>query len=455
MAEKYSLSDLQLIIRDSLYLALPDFYWVIAEISEIRENNSGHCYLELIEKQPEETNTRARIKAIVWSNRYRFIKSFFENITGDTLKEGQKILVKAKVEYHELYGLSLIISDIDPAFTMGDMALKRQIIIQRLEKEGVFTMNQELELPLTPQRIAVISSKNAAGYSDFINHLSENSFGYSFSTHLIDSTMQGNETEKSIIKALDIIAEHCDRFDVVVVIRGGGSQSDLSWFDNYNIAYHITQFPIPVITGIGHEKDMSVTDMVANISLKTPTAVADFLIDCMIRAENHLMEISSEIKNTSKSIISDNKARLEACGIKIAPLARIMLSRNRDMLSEKIIEIINTGKEYNYMAGRITSELESRLISTIKLLTSEKNRALERARDKLASATTILMKNNSVKLDGFASNLSILNPYNVLSRGYTITSINGKIMKLGNKLKPEDVIDTQFIDKTVKSKVLE
>jgi exodeoxyribonuclease VII large subunit len=391
----------------------------------------------------------------VWNKRYRFIKSFFENITGETLKEGQKILVKAKVEYHELYGLSLIVSDIDPAFTIGEMAVKRQIIIQRLEKEGVFTMNKELELPLTPQRIAVISSKNAAGYSDFINHLTINNYGYMFNIHLIDSTMQGAETETSIINALDIIAEHYDMFDLVVIIRGGGSQSDLSWFDNYNIAYHITQFPIPVITGIGHEKDMSVTDMVANMSLKTPTAVADFLIDCMIRAENQLMEMSSEIRNTAQKIISDNKARLEACGIKIAPLAKIMLSQNRDMLSEKIIKIINTGKEYNYRAIQITSGLGSRLNSTIKNLTSEKHRVLERAGDDLAYATTRLIKNNSVKVDGFATNLSILNPYNVLSRGYTITSINGKIMKKGSQLKPEDIIDTQFSDKTVKSKVLE
>jgi exodeoxyribonuclease VII large subunit len=301
----------------------------------------------------------------------------------------------------------------------------------------------------------VISSKNAAGYSDFINHLTINNYGYMFNIHLIDSTMQGAETETSIINALDIIAEHYDMFDLVVIIRGGGSQSDLSWFDNYNIAYHITQFPIPVITGIGHEKDMSVTDMVANMSLKTPTAVADFLIDCMIRAENQLMEMSSEIRNTAQKIISDNKARLEACGIKIAPLAKIMLSQNRDMLSEKIIKIINTGKEYNYRAIQITSGLGSRLNSTIKNLTSEKHRVLERAGDDLAYATTRLIKNNSVKVDGFATNLSILNPYNVLSRGYTITSINGKIMKKGSQLKPEDIIDTQFSDKTVKSKVLE
>ena len=317
MTEKLSLTELQLIIRDSLYLALPDMYWVIAEISEIKENYAGHCYLELIEKHPDEKNVRARAKAIIWSNRYRFLKSFFENITGESLKEGLKILVKTKVEYHELYGLSLVISDIDPAFTIGEMAMKRQLIIKKLEQEGVFSMNKELDFPVVPQRIAIISSKNAAGYSDFINHLTGNSFGYVFYTALIESAMQGTETEQGVISALDKIAINSHLFDLVVIIRGGGSQSDLSWFDNYNIAYHVTQFPLPVITGIGHDKDMSVTDMVANKSLKTPTAVADFLIDCIAEAENHLIEMSSEIKDISRIIIEKNRNRIETSRIKL------------------------------------------------------------------------------------------------------------------------------------------
>ncbi len=199
MNDKITLTELQLIIKDSLYIALPEMYWVIAEISEIKENYSGHCYLELIEKSPEEQNVKARIKGIIWSNRYRFIKSFFENITGESLREGLKVLIKTKVEYHEIYGLSLLITDIDPAFTIGDMAMKRQLIIARLEQDGVFSMNKELDFPSVPQRIAIISSKNAAGYSDFLNHLNENSFGYSFYTALIETTMQGTETEKSVI----------------------------------------------------------------------------------------------------------------------------------------------------------------------------------------------------------------------------------------------------------------
>ncbi len=198
MNEKLSLTELQQIIRDSLYLALPDFYWVTAEISEIKENYAGHCYLELIEKQPDEKNVKSRVRAVIWSNRYRFLSSFFQDASGESLKEGMKILVRIKVEYHELYGLSLVISDIDPSYTIGEMALKRQMIIRRLEEEGVISMNKDLEFPLLPQRIAIISSGNAAGYRDFISHLKENSYRYIYYTALFETVMQGTETEHSV-----------------------------------------------------------------------------------------------------------------------------------------------------------------------------------------------------------------------------------------------------------------
>ena len=209
------------------------------------------------EKQPDDKNIRARARAVIWSNRYRFLKPFFENVAGESLREGLKVLVKVRVEYHEIYGLSLVISDIDPSFTLGDLAVKRQMILKKLEEDGVLNMNRELEFPLFPQRIAVISSRSAAGYTDFIKHIGENSYGYVFYTALFEAAMQGTETETSIIEALDRIAEKIELFDVIVIIRGGGSQTDLSWFDNYSIAYYITQFPLPVLTGIGHEKDLS------------------------------------------------------------------------------------------------------------------------------------------------------------------------------------------------------
>jgi len=453
MTEKLSLSELQLIIRDSLYLALPDNYWVIAEISELKENYAGHCYLELIEKHPDEKNVRARIKAIIWSNRYRFLKAFFENTTGEFLRDGLKVLVKTKVEYQELYGLSLIISDIDPAFTIGDMALKRQLVIKKLEQEGVFSMNKELDFPAVPQRIAVISSKNAAGYSDFINHLKENSFGYVFYSALIETSMQGTETEQGVISALDKIAINSHLFDLVVIIRGGGSQSDLSWFDSYNIAYHVTQFPLPVITGIGHDKDISVTDMVANRSLKTPTAVADFLIDSVANAENHIIEMSSEIVSSSRIIIEKNRKRIETSGIRLIPLSRILISEIKDKLSTKIIDIINIGKEFIFRAGLIPANQESSLTSVVKSFTSGKDIVLQRCSQNITTSTINFLNMNNVSITGLESKVNLLNPENVLQRGYSVTSINGRIVKNSDQVKNNDLVDTQLYIGSLRSRV--
>ena len=454
MTEKVSLEELQLIIRDSLYLALPDFYWVMAEISELKENNTGHCYLELIEKHPDDKNIRARVRAIIWRNRYRFLKAFFENSAGETLREGLKILVKIKVEYHELYGLSLIISDIDPAFTIGEMAMKRLHVIKKLEQEGIFTMNKDLIFPAVPQRIAVISSKNAAGYTDFVNQLKGNSFGYVFYTALIESSLQGTETEQGVISALDKIALNSHLFDLVVIIRGGGSQTDLSWFDSYNIAYHVTQFPLPVITGIGHDKDVTVTDLVANRSLKTPTAVADFLIDSVASAENEIIEISSGIINASRIIIEKNRNSIETSGIKLLPLARIMLSDVKDKLLTKIIEINNTGKELIFRAALIPANQESKLSSSVKSLFSGKVTALKVKNQSLIAASLNFLTVNNVMVKSLESTLLLLEPENVLQRGYSITSVNGRILRNSDQVKINDLIDTQLYEGSLRSKAV-
>ena len=453
MSERISLTELQLIIRDSLYLSLPQMFWVAAEISEISINSSGHCYLELVEKHPSEKNIRARIRGIIWNSRFSFISSFFENITGESLRGGLRILVKAKIEYHELYGLSLVINDIDPAFTLGEMAVKRQLIIKKLEDESVFSMNRKIDFPLLPQRIAVISSKSAAGYTDFINHLIGNSFGYVFYTALIETPMQGTETEQGVITALDKIAIHSGLFDLVVIIRGGGSQTDLSWFDSYDIAYHVTQFPLPVVTGIGHEKNMSVTDMVASMSLKTPTAVADFLIDLMVAAENDLNGLSSGIRDSTRIIIEENRNRIETFGIKLLPFARMMISASKEILSGKMIELIRIGRENTFRSGVVTANLLSRLISSVKLFSSERIKIFETSRQNLISHTLNSLNNKRSRLTGLYNTLNILNPENVLSRGYTITSFNGKILRNSKILKKDDIIDTLFIDGTVISKV--
>ena len=455
MTEKLSLTELQLIIRDSLYMSLPEMFWVIAEISELKENYAGHCYLELIEKHPDEKNIRARVKAIIWNKRYGFLKSFFENVTGEYLKEGLKILVKTKVEYHELYGLSLVISDIDPAFTIGEMAMKRQLVIKKLEQEGVFSMNKDLDFPVLPQRIAIISSRNAAGYSDFINHITGNSYGYVFYTALIESAMQGAETETGILNALDRIAENAHLFDIVVIIRGGGSQTDLSWFDSYNIAYHVTQFPLPVLTGIGHDKDMTVTDMVANVALKTPTAAADFIIDAVNRFENHLIGMCTGIRDLSLVIIAKNQTRVESSGIKLVHRTRIMISDIKDRISEKTIEIINVGKEYAFKAGLIPANHLTRLASEVRSYLNIRESAFARTYKSLKTLAISSLETNRVRMEVLENSLNIMKPENVLRRGYTITSCNGKIIKKSDELKTNDIINTQFSNGNVKSRILE
>jgi exodeoxyribonuclease VII large subunit len=409
MPEKMSLSELQLVIRDSLYMALPDTYWIVAEISEIKENYSGHCYIDLVEKNLSDDNVKARAKGIIWGNRYRFLKSLFENVTGQPLREGIRILIRVKIEYHELYGLSLIISDIDPSFTIGELAVKRQQIIKKLEDEGVFGMNKELPLPAVPQRIAIISSANAAGYTDFVNHLTGNSYGYQYYMALFDTAMQGPETEEGVINALDRIASFINNFDIVVIIRGGGAQSDLSWFDNYNIAYHITQFPLPVLTGIGHDKDMSVTDLVACRSLKTPTAVADFLVDSAARYENQILELSSAIKETSRMIINENMVRLDTAKTKI--------------------------------------------VYSAKSVVTGKNISLTASRQRLVTSSISFIKGIDQRITGLNNALDLIRPERVLKRGYTLTTRNGKILKSSNDVNEEDMIDTVFVDGTISSVV--
>jgi exodeoxyribonuclease VII large subunit len=271
---------------------------------------------------------------------------------------------------------------------------------------------------------------------------------------LIETALQGTETEQGIISALDKIAINSHLFDLVVIIRGGGSQSDLSWFDNYNIAYHVTQFPLPVITGIGHDKDVSVTDMVASKSLKTPTAVADFLVDSVAGAENHIIEMSTEIITASRIILEKNKNRIETSGIKLFPIARMMISEIKGRLSGKIIQIVNIGKELIVRAGLVPANQQSRLSSASKTFASQQNMVLKRNSQRLISGTRNCFTENIVRMDTLANRLKLLNPENVLQRGFSITSVNGRILKNSDAITNNDLIDTQLHIGSVRSRVV-
>jgi len=407
--DKVTLTELQGLIRDRIYEALPGSFWVIAEIAEMKVQTAGHCYLELTGSDTPGGRVTARARATIWASKYRSLSIFFNASTGIPLRAGITILFKATVEYHELYGLSLNVSDIDPAYTAGDMALRREAIIRKLTAEGVISMNSGLPLNPYPRNIAIVSSSKAAGYQDFIDHLVNNPYGYVFRPVLFEAVMQGETTAESVTDALDLISEETVNFDVVVIIRGGGSTTDLSWFDSYEIAYHVTQFPLPVLTGIGHEKDQSVTDMVAWKALKTPTAVAGFIVERTMECENRIIGMAE----TLASAVTD---ALDAAGEQIASL------QNRTAATARLIVRIKEEK-----LGYHTENLRRAAVSVIR----KAKEVTDRAEDSLRH----------------------LDPAGVLKRGFTLTSRDGIIIRSAKEVEAGDTIKTHFAEGTASSKV--
>ena len=298
-SQHITLSELQRRIKQAVESALPLPVWVVGEVSELKVNYSGHCYLELVEKsEPAKGGTpipRAQARAVIWRSQYAMLSSYFKAETGSALSAGMKILAKVIVSYHELYGLSLQITDLDASYTLGEVERQKQMTIAQLQADGVWDMNREQEMPLLTQRIAIVSSAAAAGYRDFCNELQQG--GYAFRTTLFEAVVQGASAEDSVCRALQQVAEQAEEFDAVVIIRGGGSASDLSCFNSYRLCSYVAQFPLPVITGIGHDKDTSVADMVAHTPLKTPTAVAAWLTDRMARLDGWLEDASFRLSD--------------------------------------------------------------------------------------------------------------------------------------------------------------
>ena len=304
----YSLNN---IVHNVISDALPSRYWITGELSEVRETAVGHCYIELVQRDEETQELVAKARGTIWSRIYSLLRPYFLEQTGQPFAAGLKVLLQVSVSFHELYGYTLDVCDIEPAYTIGDIARQRQMIIKRLTDEGVIGLNKELELPLLPQRIAVISSATAAGYGDFCDQLLNNRYGFVFYPRLFPAPMQGNNAEQGIIAALDKIAEEIDNWDAVVIIRGGGATSDLGCFDTYDLANNCAQFPLPIITGIGHLRDESILDIVAHTSAKTPTAVAEFLIHSMLTNETMITELQSSIATAIERRMENEKRRID------------------------------------------------------------------------------------------------------------------------------------------------
>ena len=407
MSEKrYTLRQLNLMVREAIEDALPDDYWVEAELSECREN-SGHCYMELIEKDERSNTPVARASAKCWRQTWFMVKPYFERTTGQPLRAGMKVLLKVYAQYHEAYGFSWIVSDIDPTYTLGDMARKRQEIIRQLKEEGVFDLQRELSIPTFAKRIAVISAQNAAGYGDFCRQLEDNEYGFRFEVTLFPAIMQGEQVEKSIIAALERIYALNTSFDVVVIIRGGGATADLSGFDTLALAENVAQFPLPIITGIGHERDESILDMVSHTRVKTPTAAAAFLIDHLRNVWERIMDAEDFINRYISERIRYQQQRISQLTTLIPTLALRVLSDQRHR-----IELLD---------NRLPVAIERRL-------TTHKH----------------LLENLSIKLQGF-------DPQLLLSRGYSITLHNGRAVRDPKLLKPGDEIETRVEKGTIRS----
>ena len=381
------------------------------------------------------------------------LKPYFETTTGRKLTEGLKILICAKVEFHEVYGLSLNITDIDPSYTVGDLALKKAEIIKRLKKEGVFDINHELQLPIVPQRIAVISSEKAAGYIDFISHLKNNPFNYRFESKLFPAFMQGDKSEESIVNALELINEKINNFDVVAIIRGGGSQADLSCFDSYWVSLNVAQFPIPVLTGIGHEQDDSIVDMVAHTRLKTPTAVADFLINCLGNFEVSLDNFNSLIVELTRKSISDYRSILENT-LSILPL--IFKERIYKETSTLSIFINQTSKiiEKKIQSWNYDNKMNiQKILVLMKYIFSNRKSELKQKTLLIKNTLQVKIENFNATINKFNKIVTLVNPENILKKGFSITYLNNVPIRDASLLSEKDTITSQLFKGTIISEV--
>ena len=404
-----SLYELNNLVKQALRRHLPDTYWIEAELSDVRSNYSGHCYLEFVQKDASGNNLIAKARGAIWSNVYKMLKPYFEEETGLAFASGIKVRVCVSVEFHELYGHSLTVVDIDPTYTVGDMIRKRREILRRLEEEGVLDLNKELDFPMLPQRIAVISSATAAGYGDFCNQLERNPYGLVFYPKLFPAIMQGERVEESIIAALDRIYAEMEHWDAVVIIRGGGATSDLSGFDSYDLAANCAQFPLPIITGIGHERDDTVIDSVVHTRVKTPTAAAEFLISCMYESALMLEDYTNRIIGGVEVRMEREKHRLERLTERIPMTTNMYLQRGHFKIET--------------ICQRLEMALQHKMMKETHRLSLLEHRVMAAS------------------------------PEHLLKKGYSITMLNGKAVTDASTLKKGDRIVTMLHRGKIESEI--
>lgn len=415
-----TLFELNSLVSNVIDTAFDHAFWVEAELSEAREVR-GHCYMELIQKDIFSATPVARASAKCWKTTWARLRPKFEHATGQGLHAGMKVMLLVTANFHEAYGFSWIVQDIDPTYTLGDMARKRLEIIKQLKEEGIFDLQKELSLPMFAQRVAVISSENAAGYGDFCHQLLDNDYGFAFQIRLFPAIMQGEQVETTIINAMNEIYDHMDDFDVVVIIRGGGATADMSGFDTLSLAENVANFPLPIITGIGHDRDESVLDMVSNTRVKTPTAAAAFLVDNLANLSGHIEAMRERMVTRVRQRMETEKERLGRISGRVPILFSLVKERQEAKLTRLMTDI----------TGYINDRLRQ---AEHDIVVIEKN---------IQPLVEMKLAREDNRIAQLALRVKALDPERLLKRGYSITMLNGKAIHDPTTLKEGDIIETR------------
>lgn len=396
--------------------------WVVTETTDVRINQ--HCYLQLLEKNPKTGATVAKIKAIIWGSQFRFLNARFKQVTGRDIGNDMKIMVCLSVNYSPQYGLTVVINDINPEFTLGDMERQRQEILNRLTQEGIIGQNKTVPVPPVLQRIAIVSAAGAAGYGDFMKQLTDNKYGVCFYPCLFQATMQGVKTVPTVLAALDKVEQNQHLFDCVVIIRGGGGTEELNSFDNYDLARRVATFPLPVIVGIGHERDITVLDYVAGIRVKTPTAAAEHIILQAANALAHIGDLSNQVVSIARDYIARAKEQLS------------YYAGNLPIMAQRIIDT-NTLRLQNFIQN-IPLHVQRRI--------EGENAQLARQKDAIKNAVAQVKMKETMRLEALGDKIELLSPRKVMARGYTLTTCEGKIMTDAAQLEAGKQVTIHFRD---------
>lgn len=447
-----SLYELTCRIRNAISTQLPGSYWVRAEISEGRQNANGHFYCRFIEKNAAGTDI-ASAAGIIWAGTYVSLRARFERETGQRFGAGIKVLVRVRINFHERYGLSLLVEDIDPSYTLGDMVRRRKEIIDKLTAEGVVNLNKQLVLPRLLLRIAVITSETAAGFGDFCNHLAHGGHMFNIKIKLFPAIMQGDKVEQSVINALNAVLAESKDWDAVVIIRGGGAVSDLNGFDTYLLAANVAQFPLPVITGIGHDRDETVLDLVANVRCKTPTAVADFLIERLSKELELLENCAATLKVCAQNKLNAQLQRMDS----FVALIPLVFSRVIDkekaryrILSERLPNAIqNVCHGECSRCERLVMRME---MNTKSMIANMRNRLLHEA-ERLQFVVPAVLSRQKQRLESCERGIRLAQPERVLKLGFSLTLKDGKAVTDASQLSSGDRIVTRLSNGEVTSRV--